>query len=65
MFFNEELAENGVIATEGQELIAIPLESFVLDGGISLLRRSLPEYVTGVETTALLLSDRAGAPLVC
>ena len=27
----EELAENGVIAIVGQELIAIPLESFMAD----------------------------------
>ena len=27
----EEVAENGVIATEGQTLLTIPLESFVID----------------------------------
>ncbi len=30
----EELTENGVIATEGQELISIPLESFVADASM-------------------------------
>ncbi len=30
----EELTENGVIATEGQELISIPLESFIADASM-------------------------------